>query len=147
MIRLLLEHGADPSGALDDGATAVTMALSGRGARTLTRDSSMFEAVQLMLESGYDVNAVDDDGQTLLHRNVDRGEAFVRMLLAHGARADLRDASGRTALDIALGVGTPVPDTGAPGGRGGRGVGAAPMSGDDATIALLAAAAASGDDR
>ena len=150
MMRLLLEHGAEPSAALADGSTAVTMALSGRGARTLTADSAMFESVRLLLESGYDVNAVDDQGQTLLHRNVDRGEAFVRMLLAHGARLDLQDASGRTALDIALGVGTPTPEAG--GGRGGAfgrggGGGAAPISVDDATIALLTAADTSGDDR
>ena len=140
-MKTLLDYGADPSGALSNGSRVADIALSGRGPRTLTPDAPMFQAVELLLEHGLDVNAVDSDGTTLLHQNVDRGAAFVRMLLEHGARPDLRDGSGRTPLDVALGVGNPSAAAAGPAGRGGarsrggRGEALGPV--DDATIALL----------
>jgi hypothetical protein len=98
----------------------------------------MFQAVQLLLDRGVEVN-------TLLHQNLDRGPAFVRMLIEKGAKLDLKDATGRTPLDIALGV--PPAVTAAPagpaGGRGARGGpgGAAPAGPaapiDPAVITLL----------
>jgi ankyrin repeat protein len=142
MMRTLLDHGADPSRALANGTTTLAVALTGRGARTLTPDIPMFQAVRLLLDRGADVNAAGANGATLLHQNVDRGEAFVRMLLEKGSRPDLKDSTGRTPLDIALGVApaTPVGAAG-PAGRGARGGGAAPggppVSVDAATIALL----------
>ena len=102
----------------------------------------------MMLEHGADVNTVTN-GSTLLHRSLDRGEAFVRLLVEKGAKLDMKDATGRTSLDIALGVAPAAPPT--PEGRGGRGSrGGAPLPGgrggpgsapapviDAATIALL----------
>ena len=146
IMKALLDHGADPSRALANGTTTMAVALSGRGSRTLTPDTPMFQAVRLLLDRGVDVNATGANGATLLHQSVDRGEAFVRMLVEHGAKLDLKDASGRTPLDIALGVAPAAPaGAAAPAGRGARGGagarGAAPGGPapviDAATIALL----------
>lgn len=150
IMKALLDHGADPKRAMANGTTAVAVVLSGRGARTLTPETPMYQAVRLLLERGLDVNATGANGATLLHQNLDRGEAFVRLLVEHGARLDLKDGTGRTPLDIALGVAPAVSATpagpaggrgGARGGPGGPGAGApgpaAPI--DPAVIAFLRA--------
>jgi len=145
IVKALLEHGADPSRKLANGTTTLAVALTGRGSRTLTPDTPMFQAVRLMLDRGADVNATGVNGATLRHQSVDRGEAFVRLLVEHGAKLDLKDGSGRTPLDIALGTAPAAP---AAAGRGGRGAGAGagarggPAPGpaapiDAATIAIL----------
>ena len=144
IMKALLEHGANPSLALANGTSTFSVALSGRGARTLTPDAPMFQAVRLLLDHGADVNAAGANGATLLHQSVDRGPAFVRMLVERGAKLDLKDASGRTPLDIALGVpaaaaGPAGRGRGGPAGAGARGPapGPAPAPIDVATIALL----------
>ena len=139
IMKTLLDHGADPSRALANGTTTLAVALSGRGARKLTPDTPMFQAVRLLVDRGADVNAAGSNGATLLHQSVDRGDAFVRLLVERGARLDLKDSSGRTPLDIALGVPAATP-AGGRGGRGGRGGGGGPGPApaiDEATIALL----------
>jgi ankyrin repeat protein len=136
MMKALLDGGADASRSLANGTTTLAVAMAGRGARSLTPDTPMFQAVRLLLDRGANVNAAGANGATLLHQSVDRGEAFVRLLVEHGAKLDLKDSSGRTPLDIALGV----PAAAAPAGRGGRGgaVASAPAPAiDAATIALL----------
>jgi len=144
IMKALLDHGADPSHTLANGTTTLAVALTGRGAPTLTPDTPMFQAVKLLLDHGADVNAVTN-GSTLLHQSLNRGTAFVRLLVENGAKLDLKDATGRTPLDIALGVAPAVPaaaagrgarGTALPGGRGGPG-GAATPAIDAATIALL----------
>jgi ankyrin repeat protein len=133
IMKTLLDHGADPSRALANGTNTMAVALTGRGSRTPTPDTPMFQAVQLLLDRGADVNAAGANGATLLHQSVDRGEAFVRLLVERGARLDLKDASGRTPLDIALGA-----PAAAPAGRGGRARASGPAPAiDAATIALL----------
>jgi ankyrin repeat protein len=145
LMRALLDHGADPSRAMANGATALMAAVSGRAAGPLTPDAPMFRAVQLLLERGADVNAAAANGETLLHRGVARGDAFVRLLVERGARLDLQDAGGRTPLDVALGVPPPAP-AGRSGGPGGPG--STPQRASEATIAYLhelGAPRASGD--
>lgn len=134
LMRTLLEHGADPSVAMANRTTTPMVALSGRGPDTLTPDTPMFQAVQLLLDHGADVNATAATGETLLHRGVARGDAFVRLLVERGARLDLEDEGGRTPLDVALGAAPP-----AAAGRGGRPAGPAPESlpASEATIAFL----------
>ena len=134
LTRRLLDGGADPSVAMQNRTTTLMVALGGRGARTLTPGVPVFQAIQLLLERGADVNATNAAGETLLHQGVARGEAFVRLLAAHGAKPDVRDKSGRTPLDVALGVPAAAP---AGRGRGARGGGPPPARADDATLALL----------
>jgi ankyrin repeat protein len=144
IMKTLLDHGADPSRTLANGTTSLAVALTGRGPRTLTPDAPMFQAVRMLLDRGADINATGPNRATLLHQSVDRGEAFVRLLVERGARLDVKDSSGRTPLDIALGV--PPAD---PAGRGGRGAAglapAAPI--DPATIAVLHGPAPSDSER
>ena len=152
IMKALLDHGADPSRALANRTTTLAVALTGRGARALTPDTPMFQAVRLLLDRGADVNATGANGATLLHQSLDRGEAFVRLLVEKGAKLDLKDASGRTPLDIALGVPAASAPAGSPAGRGGRGAPGATAPApaiDAATIAFLRglAPAGSGDDR
>lgn len=68
------------------------------------------ETLQLFLERGSDVNECDRDGSTLLHL-LANGAATggplrtVTFLLEAGAKPDLRDAAGRTPLDIVESIG------------------------------------------
>jgi ankyrin repeat protein len=135
LIETLLDHGADPSRAMGNGTTALLVTVSGRPG-PLTPDSPMFQAVQLLLDRGADVNAAATNGETLLHRGVARGDGFVRMLVERGAKLDLKDAGGRTPLDVALGVPPPGPAGRGPGGPPG-GPGPTPVRASEATIALL----------
>jgi ankyrin repeat protein len=135
LMKTLLDHRADPSRALANRTTTLMVTLTGRGARTVTRGTPMFEAVRLLLDRGADINATGANGATLLHQSVDRGEAFVRLLVDRGARLDLQDSSGRTPLDVALGV-----PAAAPAGRGRGGPGGPPgpaPTPDAAVVALL----------
>ena len=141
IMKALLDHGANPSLALANRTTTLAVALTGRGSRTLTPDTPMYLAVRLLLDRGADVNATGANGATLLHQSLDRGEAFVRLLVEKGAKLDIKDATGRTPIDIALGVAPATPAAPAgPAGRGGRGgpgaTGAAPAI-DAGTIAFL----------
>jgi ankyrin repeat protein len=141
IMKALLDHRADPSRTLANRTTTLAVALTGRGGRTLTPEAPMFQAIRLLLDQGADVNAAGANGATLLHQSVDRGEAFVRLLVEHGAKLDVKDSSGRTPLDIALGV--PAVTPAGRGGRGGFGgavpapTGAPAPAIDAATIAIL----------
>jgi len=139
MMKSLLEGGADGSKALANGTTAMSLVMAGRGVRALTPDTPIYQGVRMLLDAGVNVNAAGTGGGPLLHQSLDRGEAFVRMLVEHGAKLDLKDATGRTPLDIALGVAPTVvaAPAASSAGRDGRG-GAAPSDQiDAATIAYL----------
>jgi ankyrin repeat protein len=125
LIKALAENGADPMRKLANGTTALSMVLAVRAPRVLTPDQPMFQTLQIMLEKGLDANTAADGGP-MLHQSLDRGVEFVRMLVAHGAKLDLKDATGRTPLDIAMGVAPTVPSS--PAAAAGRGVRGAPAA-------------------
>jgi len=113
IMRRLLDGGAEAGLVTADGGTALMFAAGLGGAGRFTEyeakqstEADRLEAVTLLLEAGADVNAVDRAGVTALHvAAADRGADVVRLLAARGARLDLKDERGRTALDVALGVG------------------------------------------
>ena len=81
----MLAHGADVNARVTGAAS-----YSGRIARALTGDP---------------VNTTSNEGMTALHVAVrSQNASLVRYLLDKGARADIKDASGRTPLDVLNGV-------------------------------------------
>ena len=108
LMRLLLEHGADPNLGTNDGATPL-MAAAGVNwvvAQTYSRsDKEYLEAATLCLERGNDVNAVNSQGFTAMHGAANRGfDAMIKLLAEHGAKLDVKDKQGRTPMTFAEGV-------------------------------------------
>jgi ankyrin repeat protein len=102
LVRVLLEHGADPNLEGAGGKTPLHM-LSGHRMSDYHRADYILVA-QLLLERGVDVNARDKDHQTplLLAVRYDRSD-LVRFLLEHGADPNLDDGGGKTPLHILSG--------------------------------------------
>jgi ankyrin repeat protein len=132
VIQLLLDKGADPNARLRNQTTPLMIAAA-RSARSGGPESATIETMRLLLARGADVNAVNDNGETALHVAVSRGDALVKFLAGQGARLDLKDTSGRTPLDVAMGV----PGSAAGRGRGGRGGPSTPGPVRESTVALL----------
>jgi ankyrin repeat protein len=129
-VRLLLEHGALADLPNVMGVTPL-MGAAGMGISPRDRRLSLegpevqaqtIDTLELLVAAGADVNArvtdiagrtariaristmTDRDGQTALYGAVKFGWAqVVEFLLAHGAKADIKDAAGKTPLDAALG--------------------------------------------
>ncbi len=111
VMRLLIAYGAEPSIASGGGVTPLMMAA---GAEEWIRDLQSIEpvpesralaAVELCLQHGADVNAVDTRGNTALHgaawRAAKGGDSMVQLLLEHGANINAANEQGHTALFIA----------------------------------------------
>ena len=108
MMRLLLELGADPLLANEDGTTALLVA-AGVGIWSSSESpgsaAEALEAVKLMVELGDSVTTVDDNGDAALHGAVMRGSPeLVLYLLEHGAALNPVNARGWTPLTIAQGI-------------------------------------------
>src|SRR5260221_4255543 len=123
-MRLLLKRGADPKIATGSdipvdvsqparrapGGINPLMAAAGLGSKeedTIGRkktEAQSIEAVQACLEAGVDINAVDGRGQTALYGAALQGyDDVVKFLLSKGAKTDIKDQRGFTALDAAEG--------------------------------------------
>jgi ankyrin repeat protein len=107
-MRLLLEHGADPSITTEEGATPL-MAASGVGiwqvGESAGTNEDAFEAAKICVEVGNDVNAVDTNGYTALHGAAHRGSNdIVKLLVEKGANLNAVNALGWTPWIIADGV-------------------------------------------
>ncbi len=108
VMRLLLEHGADPNIATTQGSTAL-MAASGINwipGQTYTRsEADYLEAVKLCLAHDAPVNASNSLGLTAMHGAANRGWISIMQILAdHGAKIDAKDKEGRTPLIFAQGI-------------------------------------------
>ncbi len=109
-MKLLLEHGADPTLAPTRSGITPLMAAAGLGTseadttgRQKTQEQAI-EAIQLLLDRGLDLNAQANDGQTALHGAAMQGyDEVIRFLAAQGAKLDTPDKDGFTPLDVALG--------------------------------------------
>ena len=107
VMRMLLDNKADPTIASKDGTTPLMMAAgvgwSDGQSHGATADAP--EAIQVCLEHGADVNAVNADGNTALHGASFRGAAnVVELLVAKGARMDLKNKDGRMPINMAEGM-------------------------------------------
>lgn len=110
VMRLLLEHGADPKAATRTGLNALMLA-AGLGTKeedTTGRrktEAEALEAIGMALDAGVDVNAVNTLGQTALHGAAIQGfDQVVRFLAGRGAALDAKDKRGLTPLDAAMGL-------------------------------------------
>ncbi len=109
-MKALVALGADPKLTNDEGSTAL-MTAAGLGTRSPGEDAGteeeVIEAMQVALDHGADINAVDKNGETAMH-----GAAYknlpeaVKFLASKGARIDIwntRNEHGWTPLTIARG--------------------------------------------
>jgi len=109
VMKLLLEHGADPNVATEKEETALLL-LSGAGwplgQGYIRTDAEIEAALDLLVEELHqDVNAATNEGITPLMCAVFKGTNNVVQYLAdHGAKLDAKDDKGRTLLTWAAGV-------------------------------------------
>jgi ankyrin repeat protein len=65
----------------------------------------IIEAIKLCLAAHADINAVDSNGRTALFGAAQQGfDKVVQFLADNGAKVDIKDRNGRTALDAASGL-------------------------------------------
>ena len=108
LMKLLLEHGADPTLAAADGTTPL-MAAAGLGHAGDRYESfwsagAAQEAVQFLVALGADVDAANEAGFTALHGAAFVGaDAAAEHLVLHGADLDAQDFIDRTPYRIAEG--------------------------------------------
>ena len=110
MMRLLLEHGADPLLTADGGANALMLA-AGLAKRHATdvgyfiwEEEQAIEAIALAIELGLDVNAATDRGETALHGATRHAaHEVIRFLVDQGADIEARTWADQTPLRIAEG--------------------------------------------
>jgi ankyrin repeat protein len=95
LMKLLLEHGADPHIYTTLGVTPLAAAAGIGWVEGITSEHSpeqTVEAVKMLLELGLDPNYQADTGRTALHGAAHKGATeVVRVLVAAGARMDIRD--------------------------------------------------------
>ena len=102
-VNALLKHGADPN-ALDD---------RGNGAMVYAAGHAYAPIVALLIQAGVDVNRRYAHGLTALmwaaghdaSAGVEDVKATIKTLIEDGAALDLKDDRGKTAADIARGLG------------------------------------------
>ncbi len=108
VMRLLLEHGADPAINTDDNITPLMAAagISWASNQERASEAEVLEAVQLIVEElGADVKFVSDIGETAMHAAAYRGaNSVVQYLFEKGAELDVVALDGRTPLRVADGV-------------------------------------------
>ena len=95
LMRLLLEHGADPHINTELGVTPLAVTAGIGWVEGITSEWSTeqtVEAVKMLLELGIDPNFQADTGRVALHGAAHKGATeVVRILVAAGAQMDIRD--------------------------------------------------------
>lgn len=109
LMKLLLEHGADPSIPTDHGVTPLMVASGIGWVEGVTYEWSpqaTYETVKMLLELGADVNAQDTlDGRTALMGAAHKGRNdIVELLVQHGADLSIRDIGSRDSIHSLAGV-------------------------------------------
>ena len=104
-IRLLLAAGADPMLTQKNGNSPILLAAGIAAERDGNNplrggERDALAAVELCLQHGVDVNAVSTSGETAVHAAL-ASPAMLRLLVANGAKLDVRNKQGRTPLEAA----------------------------------------------
>lgn len=91
-IRLLVRHGADVNDTSADDESPFLFAIKW----------SHFKSAEELLKLGADVNSRDARGMTALHCMLKKGSdrKYFAMLIAHGARGDIKNNDGVTAAEL-----------------------------------------------
>ena len=96
-MRLVLDHGAEPSTGNDERTTPLLVA-AGIGyieGQILASEEKAFDAVRMLVERGEDVNTTNDKNETALHGAAYRGANSIALyLIDRGARLDIADELG-----------------------------------------------------
>jgi ankyrin repeat protein len=110
LMRLLLEHGADPKLTTEDGTTAL-MAAAGVGIWAPGENPGTEEEALAAVKLAYEVGGgsptdVDKNGETALHGAIYRAGsiAIAKFLIDKGAKLDVVNKKGWTPLIVADGV-------------------------------------------
>ncbi len=95
LMKLLLEHGADPKIATELHVTALQVAAGIGWVEGITfewSEEATDEAVKMLLDLGVDPNIQADTGRTALHGAAHKGRTkVIQMLFDAGAKLDVRD--------------------------------------------------------
>ncbi len=106
VMKLLLEHGANPKLATANGDTALMVAAGIGWVDGVTfewSEADNLEAVKMCLDLGIDPNIADGDGRTALHGAAHKGRNdVIRLLVEHGAKLDARDKGSRDTFTGAM---------------------------------------------
>jgi ankyrin repeat protein len=109
VVRLLLEHGANPLAAAGRGVTSILLAAnvgtseSDRTGRRKT-EAGAIETIRLLMAAGADINAADSQGRTAAHGAALWGLTdVIRFLHETGVDLTRKDSRGLTPLQTALG--------------------------------------------
>ncbi|HUI79327.1 MAG TPA: ankyrin repeat domain-containing protein [Bryobacteraceae bacterium] len=106
LMKLLLDHGADPKimTAHNDSALAVAAGIGWVEGITFewSRQQSV-EAVKMCLDLGIDPNIADDQGRTALHGAAHKGRTeVIQILVDHGANLEAHDLGSRDTVNGAM---------------------------------------------
>jgi ankyrin len=108
VMKMLLEHGADPTITTFGGTTALMAAAGVNWQFSQTYDEGpehLLDAVKLCYDLGQDVNAVNSMGVTALMGAANRGsDDIIKFLVSKGADLTVTDKEGRSAVTWAEGV-------------------------------------------
>ena len=108
VMRLLLEHGADPNMSTFGGTTALMAAAGVNWVVDQTTDAgpaARLEAVKTLYDLGLNVNDANSMGVTAVMGAANRGsDDIIEFLVSKGAKLDAKDKEGRTPLNWAEGV-------------------------------------------
>ncbi len=106
VMKMLLEHGADPKLPTANGDTALMVAAGIGWVDGVTfewSEAENLEAVKMCLDLGIDPTIADGDGRTALHGAAHKGRTdVIRLLVEHGAKLDARDKGSRDTFTGAL---------------------------------------------
>jgi ankyrin repeat protein len=109
VVKLLLEHGANPLATVGRGVTSILLAAnvgtseSDRTGRRKT-DADAIETIRLLMAAGVDLNAADGQGRTAAHGAALWGMTdLIRFLHESGVDLNRKDSRGLTPLQTALG--------------------------------------------
>ena len=93
MIKLLIEHGADPHAQVAAGLNMFHIAAQG--------DEPC--ALEFFIRQGISINSQDGHKNTALHWAASRNSEFaIQYLIAQGANLESKDSQGRTPLHLAV---------------------------------------------